>query len=78
VGYSASDVMALTSSRDAGVDARAGRLAHPWRASDEARALCDGCPVRAPCLTYAMAEELDGVWAATSKRQRRALRRKAS
>jgi WhiB family redox-sensing transcriptional regulator len=46
--------------------------------TEAARELCDRCPARAPCLSYALAEDLEGVWAATSKRQRRALRREAS
>ena len=42
-----------------------------------ARELCAACPSRAPCLAYAMANpELVGVWAGTSARERRALRRK--
>ena len=44
-------------------------------AADEARAVCDGCPVAGPCLSYAVAEDLEGVWAGTSKRERRGMRR---
>ena len=43
-----------------------------------ARGVCAGCPVREPCLAYAVAEDLEGVWAGTSKRERRAMRRRAS
>jgi WhiB family transcriptional regulator, redox-sensing transcriptional regulator len=44
-------------------------------ATDEARAYCAGCPVAGPCLSYAVAEGLEGVWAGTSKAERRAMRR---
>ena len=45
----------------------------------EAVSLCGGCPVRAECLAYALADPtLEGTWAGTSKRERRAMRRKAS
>jgi WhiB family redox-sensing transcriptional regulator len=40
--------------------------------SDKARAICRRCPVRVPCLEYALAaNERHGVWAGTSERQRR-------
>ena len=40
-----------------------------------ARAVCAGCPVREPCLAFALAEHiLEGVWGGTSERQRRRLR----
>ena len=44
----------------------------------EAREVCAGCPVRGPCLDYAVAEGVEGVWAGTSKAERRAMRRQAS
>jgi WhiB family transcriptional regulator, redox-sensing transcriptional regulator len=44
----------------------------------EAREVCAGCPVAGPCLAYAVAEGLEGVWAGTSKRERRAMGRQAS
>ena len=47
-------------------------------ATDETREVCAGCPVAGPCLSYAVAEDLEGVWAGTSKRERRAMRRWAS
>jgi WhiB family transcriptional regulator, redox-sensing transcriptional regulator len=41
-----------------------------------ARALCSGCPVRADCLEYAIANrEQFGIWGGTSERERRKLRR---
>lgn len=42
----------------------------------EAAAVCRTCPVRQPCLDYAMADlDLMGTWAATSQAERRRLRR---
>ncbi len=44
-----------------------------------ARGFCDSCPVRRQCLAFALADEhLHGVWAGTSSRQRKRLRRAAS
>jgi WhiB family redox-sensing transcriptional regulator len=43
----------------------------------EAKALCEGCPVSQQCLTYALAHEDHGIWAGTSERERRRIRRKA-
>ena len=43
---------------------------------DAAKAVCEGCPVKAPCLEFAMRfEETEGIWGGTSGRERRALRR---
>ena len=43
--------------------------------TDEVRSLCDGCPVRPECLEYAVTQpELRGVWAGTSKRERKRMR----
>lgn len=43
-----------------------------------AKAVCDACPVRQPCLEYALASrERDGVWGgATEKERRRILRQR--
>jgi hypothetical protein len=38
--------------------------------------LCGSCPFARPCLAYALAHNVDGWWAGTSKPQRAALRRK--
>ena len=46
--------------------------------ADAAREVCSECPAREPCLQYALEEDVEGVWAGTSKRQRRAMRREAS
>lgn len=43
---------------------------------EEAKAVCSTCPVRAPCLEYALtAREKQGVWGGTSDNDRRAIRR---
>ena len=39
--------------------------------TDEARETCAGCTVREPCLDYATSEGVHGVWAGTSKAERR-------
>jgi WhiB family redox-sensing transcriptional regulator len=43
---------------------------------EPARALCARCMVRQPCLAMALADpELQGVWAGTSAKERRTMRR---
>ncbi len=48
-----------------------------YEAMDDARAVCQACPVRQACFDYAVAavELLRGVWAETSERERRRLRK---
>lgn len=43
-----------------------------------ARTLCDRCPERVPCLTWAMNENVGGIWGGVGERGRRAMKRKAS
>jgi WhiB family transcriptional regulator, redox-sensing transcriptional regulator len=44
----------------------------------EAKRVCNGCPVRAECLEYALTnDERFGVWGGLSERERRRLRRRA-
>lgn len=44
--------------------------------SDQATAVCRSCPVRKPCLEYALDSNIKfGVWGGTSERQRRKMRR---
>ena len=39
---------------------------------DVARKLCESCPVKQPCLEYALTERVDhGVWGGCSERERR-------
>ena len=41
-------------------------------AAEEARAICTICPVREPCLEYAItAREKQGVWGGLTERERR-------
>lgn len=44
-------------------------------AADMARAICESCPVRSQCYDHALRHEEFGVWAGTSERQRRQLRK---
>jgi WhiB family transcriptional regulator, redox-sensing transcriptional regulator len=40
--------------------------------AEEAKAICSECPVRQPCLEYALANrERDGVWGGATERERR-------
>ena len=40
--------------------------------TEEAKAICRECPVREPCLEYALANrERDGVWGGATERERR-------
>ena len=40
--------------------------------AEEAKAICDQCQVRQPCLEYALANrERDGVWGGATERERR-------
>jgi len=42
---------------------------------EDARAICEGCPVVAECLDFALEHHCIGVWGGTTERQRRQLRR---
>jgi len=40
--------------------------------AEEAKAVCAECPVREPCLDYALAHrERDGIWGGATERERR-------
>lgn len=42
-----------------------------------ARKICADCPMKSPCLEYAMANHIDhGVWGGTSERERRRIARR--
>jgi WhiB family redox-sensing transcriptional regulator len=44
---------------------------------DAARRICADCPVKAPCLEYALVNRIDhGVWGGTSERERRRILRR--
>jgi WhiB family redox-sensing transcriptional regulator len=43
---------------------------------DAARRICADCPVKRPCLEYALVNRIDhGVWGGTSERERRRILR---
>jgi WhiB family transcriptional regulator, redox-sensing transcriptional regulator len=43
-----------------------------------AKAICDGCQIQGPCLSYALdAGTVQGVWGGTTEEERRLLRRAA-
>lgn len=42
---------------------------------EEARAVCAPCPLRRPCLAYALEHAVHGIWAGTTEGERRALQR---
>lgn len=44
--------------------------------SEEAKAICGGCPVRQACLEHALvSRERDGVWGGATERERRRMLR---
>lgn len=44
---------------------------------DAARRICADCPVKEPCLEYALVNRIDhGVWGGTSERERRRILRR--
>jgi WhiB family transcriptional regulator, redox-sensing transcriptional regulator len=49
------------------------------RQVDEAKRICLGCPVRTPCLKWALGQGiLSGVWGGTTEEERRAIRQAAA
>ncbi|HLL37389.1 MAG TPA: WhiB family transcriptional regulator [Streptomyces sp.] len=47
--------------------------------TEQAKAICRRCPVREPCLQWALdTDQTIGVWGGTSETERRALKRRAS
>lgn len=47
---------------------------YPVEVLDAARRYCDHCPVHAQCHEHAVEHETEGIWAATTPRQRRRIR----
>jgi WhiB family redox-sensing transcriptional regulator len=46
---------------------------------DKAKRICRDCPVRAPCLKYALdTNQKDGIWGGLSVNERRKLKREAA
>jgi WhiB family redox-sensing transcriptional regulator len=58
-----------------------GKGCDPWfattrEAEDAAKAVCEPCPVRRECLSYALSDRtLEGIWAGTDERERRRMRK---
>lgn len=45
-----------------------------WREAQQAKAICQRCPVQGSCLQYALAEgEREGIWGGTTPGERRSL-----
>jgi len=42
-----------------------------------AKAICQGCAVRDPCLSYGLATTQDGIWGGTTLEERRTIRQQA-
>jgi WhiB family transcriptional regulator, redox-sensing transcriptional regulator len=43
-----------------------------------AKAVCQACAVRAPCLSYALQTRQDGIWGGTTQEERHAMHHQAS
>lgn len=41
--------------------------------TEQAKAVCAGCPVRESCLRFALRHAVDGVWGGTTEDERRAI-----
>ena len=41
---------------------------------DQAKRVCAACPVRRPCLMWALDQGVSGIWGGTSEAERRAIR----
>ncbi len=50
-----------------------GSRAHAY-GLERAKEACQSCPFRRPCLAYALAYDVQGVWGATSERERDQIR----
>jgi WhiB family redox-sensing transcriptional regulator len=53
-----------------------GNNARALAQAEEAKAVCQGCPVIDTCLSWALDTGQAGVWGATSEGERRALKRR--
>ena len=48
-----------------------------WDASKVAiQAICNRCPIKEPCLDYALTVKVYGIWAGTSEVERKQMRRR--
>lgn len=78
-------LMTLTSSMSTTTEPEWWHLAHCtdvdtrlfFRDSNEepAKALCERCPVREPCLRHALAHNEHGVWGGLNRKERRQIRK---
>ena len=50
----------------------------PSRVPHDAKKACSLCPVRYPCLEYALTLDVEGVWGGTTPADRRRMRRGAA
>lgn len=46
----------------------------PSYASPEVKRICDACPVRPECLEWALADNVEGIWAGTTTYERQLLK----
>ena len=46
--------------------------------AEEAKAVCAGCPVVEQCLTWALDNDVQGIWGGLDEKERRALKRRAA
>lgn len=44
-------------------------------AARDAKRICAGCPLRKPCLAYALHHQLAGIWGGTTQRERRRMQK---
>lgn len=46
-----------------------------WQRIKRAKAVCDECPVKSPCLSWALRNKPDGIWGGTTKSERKLMLR---
>ena len=50
---------------------------YDYQTTDQAKVICNSCPLTAACLTYALKDSsLDGIWGGTTPRERKNIRRR--
>ena len=56
-----------------------GNTGHALQQIEEAKKICNRCPVKEPCLAWALESGQDsGVWGGLSEDERRAMKRRAA
>lgn len=53
-----------------------GKITARYKNITEAKKICSECPLKLPCLTYAIENREQGIWGGTTEDNRSALRRK--